>query len=277
MGPSSGVSSNTYGSGPGYGNEAGYRDANVADARNAGGSTNAGPHDSKVANKVDPRVDSDLDNRRNYSGTTDSQNVGPQNAGMNAGGRTNAGPHDSNVANKMDPRVDSDLDNRRNYPGTTDSQNVGSQDTGSGARGFDPSSTGSIGQSRGIDNHMTSEDNYSSSKEEKKSRTQPLTSDNKMTSEESYSNATQEHKSHSTTAHAEPCEMEPRAQPGHGSRMGQQNFGGGATGGSSYNDNNSGARGLSGPENPQQMNKLDPRGQGSNYQQNPVGNQRGGY
>jgi hypothetical protein len=129
---------------------------------------------------------------------------------------------------------------------------------------------------------MTSDDNYSSSKQEKKSHTQPLTSDNQMTSEDSYSNATQEHKTHSTTSHAEPCEMEPRAAPGPDSRMGQQtlgqqNLGGGATGGSSYNDNSSGARGPSGPQNPEQMNKLDPRVQGSNYQQNAVGDQRGGY
>src|SRR5690606_18954192 len=60
------------------------------------GSTNAGPHSSNVANKLDPRVDSDRDNRGAH-GTH---------------GSTNAGPHSSNAANKLDPRVDSDRDGR---------------------------------------------------------------------------------------------------------------------------------------------------------------------
>lgn len=50
------------------------------------GTTAAGPHSSSLANKADPRVDSDLDG----SGTI--------------------GPHSSGLANKADPRVDSDLD-----------------------------------------------------------------------------------------------------------------------------------------------------------------------
>ena len=53
------------------------------------GGASAGPHSSSLANKADPRVDSDLDG----SGT--------------------AGPHSSSLANKADPRVDSDLDGSR--------------------------------------------------------------------------------------------------------------------------------------------------------------------
>ena len=83
MGRSSGMGSNTYGSGPGSGNEMGtYHDSELdgwfpetgsslfmliidtltghVDTRNTGGSINAGPHDSKLANKKDPRVDSEL-------------------------------------------------------------------------------------------------------------------------------------------------------------------------------------------------------------------------
>jgi len=63
------------------------------------GSTNYGPHSSNLANKADPRYDSDLDHR----GTTT--------------GSTNYGPHSTNVGNKADPRVDSDLDGRAN-PGS---------------------------------------------------------------------------------------------------------------------------------------------------------------
>ncbi|OKL60511.1 hypothetical protein UA08_04267 [Talaromyces atroroseus] len=109
-------------------------------------STNAGPHDSNVANKMDPRVDSDRDGRPAYGntagsttgttpgnayGTTTGTNTGHRNTGntsgttgMNTGypatgdtygtttGSTNAGPHNTNVGKKVDPRVDSDLDSR---------------------------------------------------------------------------------------------------------------------------------------------------------------------
>jgi hypothetical protein len=93
------------------------------------GSTTAGPHSSNVANKLDPRVDSDRDGSRNagaasgtsgYSGTHTGNNVGG-NTGYGGGvsHSTNAGPHDSNIANKADPRVDSDLDGRGNRHGAS--------------------------------------------------------------------------------------------------------------------------------------------------------------
>ncbi|KAJ9611297.1 hypothetical protein H2200_004481 [Cladophialophora chaetospira] len=58
-------------------------------------SSNAGPHNSNAANKLDPRVDSDQDHRAKGNAFS-----------------SNAGPHDSNAANKLDPRVDSDQDHR---------------------------------------------------------------------------------------------------------------------------------------------------------------------
>ncbi|KAK5271688.1 hypothetical protein LTR99_001155 [Exophiala xenobiotica] len=83
------------------------------------GSTNAGPHNSNAANKLDPSVDSDLDGRENpgtiiggykqgtaggpYSGSTFGT------AGSGAAQST-AGPHDTDFMNKADPRVDSDKD-----------------------------------------------------------------------------------------------------------------------------------------------------------------------
>ena len=109
-------------------------------------------------------------------------------------------------------------------------------------------------------------------------------SDNHMTSEENYSTSTQEHKSHSSTSHTAPGQMGSQAQPGFGGGGqtnlggGQQNFSGGAApGGSSYNDNTSGMRGPSGGQNTDPMNKLDPRVNRSNEQQNTIGNQRGAY
>jgi hypothetical protein len=124
----------------------------------SGHSTNAGPHSSNLANKVDPRVDSDRDGNRvagnntsNYSssttgtsgltgshgthathGTTGSGLTGSHGTHGTTGAygssnqSTNAGPHDSNIANKLDPRVDSDRDGNRvagnntsNYSSTT--------------------------------------------------------------------------------------------------------------------------------------------------------------
>jgi len=80
-------------------------------------STNTGPHDSNLANKLDPRVDSDRDGSRNMG----AANYGPgghatgHNTSMLGGSHsTNAGPHDYNLANKADPRVDSDRDGSRN-------------------------------------------------------------------------------------------------------------------------------------------------------------------
>lgn len=70
--------------------------------------------------------------------------------------------------------------------------------------------------------------------------------------------------------------MDQTGQAGFDSRPQQQGFGGGgAPGGSSYNDPNQGARGSSGAPNPDPMNKLDPRVRGS--QQDTGGTQRGGY
>ncbi|EAL89059.1 protein dprB [Aspergillus fumigatus Af293] len=72
-----------------------------------------GPHGSSIANKMDPRVDSDMDNRGAY-GTTTTHGTG---AGNTFGTHTssNAGPHNSSMMNKVDPRVDSDMDNRARH------------------------------------------------------------------------------------------------------------------------------------------------------------------
>jgi len=116
-------------------------------------STNAGPHNSNVANKLDPRVDSDLDGSRNLGaasgtattghtthGTTGHTTHGTSglsgtHAGNTAGTHTgttggishstNAGPHNSNLANKADPRVDSDLDGRGNRHGAATGAGAG--------------------------------------------------------------------------------------------------------------------------------------------------------
>jgi hypothetical protein len=94
-------------------------------------STNVGPHDSNIANKLDPRVDSDRDNRGRHEtlgtgashGT--SHGIGSTTHGTTS---TNVGPHDSNIANKVDPRVDSDRDNRALLSGAGTAPALGSTD-----------------------------------------------------------------------------------------------------------------------------------------------------
>lgn len=77
--------------------------------------TGSGPHQSNVANKLDPRVDSDRDGSttmgRDTYGTQQSTGHGALGGGgIRSGNTQNAGPHQSNMANKLDPRVDSDRD-----------------------------------------------------------------------------------------------------------------------------------------------------------------------
>ncbi|KAL3424510.1 hypothetical protein PVAG01_03791 [Phlyctema vagabunda] len=113
-----------------------------------GTSTNAGPHDSNVANKADPRVDSDRDGRSGAGyGTAGHSTAGHSTTGAGYGTSTNAGPHDSNLANKADPRIDSDRDGRSaaGY-GTT-----GQHTTGSGLTGNQTSSHTTHGAGYGED------------------------------------------------------------------------------------------------------------------------------
>ncbi|KAI9043632.1 uncharacterized protein KD926_003402 [Aspergillus affinis] len=73
---------------------------------NGGDPARSGPHSSATANKMDPLVDSDRDNRARHEGMASSSYNTPGSSRASA----TAGPHDSNVGNKMDPTVDSDMD-----------------------------------------------------------------------------------------------------------------------------------------------------------------------
>ncbi|KAL8746262.1 MAG: hypothetical protein Q9190_001688 [Brigantiaea leucoxantha] len=111
---------------------------------NTSASTNAGPHSSNLANKADPRVDSDLDSSR--YGTGSGTGTTGTNYGRTTGTSTTAGPHSSNLANKADPRVDSDLDSgHRHGTGTTGSglTGTGASSTGYGSSGPGHATTGS--------------------------------------------------------------------------------------------------------------------------------------
>ncbi|PCH07224.1 Hypothetical protein PENO1_013720 [Penicillium occitanis (nom. inval.)] len=70
----------------------------------------AGPHQSDLANKLDPRVDSDLNNRAQYApGTTTTSNSHPGATSYAADPQANntLGPHEFDIKNKFDPRVNS--------------------------------------------------------------------------------------------------------------------------------------------------------------------------
>lgn len=124
---------------------------------NYGSTTNTGPHDSKIANKLDPRVDSDNDGSRtggtgntgaygssdtSYTGTGNTGSYGSTDTGYTGTGNTYSqtsgghGPHSSGIANRIDPRVDS----------TTGGANTGPTGT-SGTSGFGQSGTSGFGQS----------------------------------------------------------------------------------------------------------------------------------
>lgn len=69
----------------------------------------AGPHQSDLLNKLDPRVDSDLNDRAQYApGTTTTTNVHPgATTHVSNPDASNLGPHSSSLKNKLDPRVNS--------------------------------------------------------------------------------------------------------------------------------------------------------------------------
>jgi len=78
-----------------------------------------------MANKADPRVDSDLDGRGNRHGAATGGVFGASGSHATAGSGTaqnTAGPHNSDMLNKLDPRVDSDRDNSKTIGGNATHQ-----------------------------------------------------------------------------------------------------------------------------------------------------------
>jgi len=118
-------------------------------------SSNSGPHDSNLANKLDPRVDSDRDGANvgqyGYNSTHQGGLGGMGNTHQgHTHGSTNAGPHDSNIANKLDPRVDSDRDGQ--HPGQHQAQAYSQGQTGAygSTGGVGGVGGGHLGQTGGI-------------------------------------------------------------------------------------------------------------------------------
>ncbi|KAH8911927.1 hypothetical protein BR93DRAFT_33822 [Coniochaeta sp. PMI_546] len=110
-----------------------------------------GPHSSRTANALDPRVDSDRDGSHNLGGsqgygstTHTGYNTGAAGYGSSTTGSglghaapgpapNTAGPHKSDMVNKLDPRVDSDLDGSKTVGGNKTYQS-GTHGSGIGHR-----------------------------------------------------------------------------------------------------------------------------------------------
>jgi hypothetical protein len=145
---------NTVGAG-GYGDTTGHSTGHTGGlagntthgTHNTYGSDPTGPHDSRLSNKADPRVDSDhvggYGNTNHAGGLTGStaqtEGYGNQTGGGLSGttahgnhgqhgltgqgshlpgpAQNTAGPHKSDMLNKADPRVDADLDGSKTYGG----------------------------------------------------------------------------------------------------------------------------------------------------------------
>lgn len=100
-----------------------------------------GPHDSRVANAADPRVDSDRDGSHTAGRTAGHGEYG---SGLGTGSAEGAhGPHNSRIANAADPRVDSDRDGSKTV-GNTHSTGTGFGNTHTAGTGF-----GSTGRTTG--------------------------------------------------------------------------------------------------------------------------------
>ncbi|KGO76044.1 hypothetical protein PITC_012010 [Penicillium italicum] len=63
---------------------------------------NAGPHDSKLANKIDPLIDSEMENRTQFSGATDPQ--------MSSNAPSNMASHGQPRTQGVDNHVSSEVD-----------------------------------------------------------------------------------------------------------------------------------------------------------------------
>ncbi|KAF2274897.1 uncharacterized protein EI97DRAFT_93248 [Westerdykella ornata] len=124
-----------------------------------GHSTNAGPHSSNIANKLDPRYDSDRDNSATLGGgpgygthtgtgltTSTGTHTGTGLTGS-TGHSTNAGPHSTNIGNVLDPRIDSDRDGSHTVGGYGSTTGTGygthtGSHTGAGLTGSTGTHTG---------------------------------------------------------------------------------------------------------------------------------------
>ncbi|KAJ5111631.1 hypothetical protein N7532_002166 [Penicillium argentinense] len=255
-------------------------------SQNAPPMTKHGQNDNYPANKATG------DYAGGPSPDTRNSNAMPGNTSSFSSNDINADPYRKNLANESDPQVDSDLDNRAKQGAVASAP----QRSTAGDQGINSSNMPNRQQpyNQGVDNHTSSEDDFSKSTQEHRSHNQPgqYGSDANQVAgerdEDNYSTSTQEHKSHKTTSHVSPCpprtmgsERMPKNSAGQefDNRAAQPSFGGNAAGGSSYNEN----MGARGPDDMQTAAPLQKPGAGTGAgvnrapeQQNIAGDQRVG-
>lgn len=225
--------------------------------------TTAGPHSSNLANKADPRIDSDLDGSRNLgaaSGATGNSaytGTGTHTAGHNTS--SNHGPHNSNLANKADPRIDSDLDGSRNL-------GAGSTTTGNSAYTSPNAGTG-YGGTSGATTHSTSTTAgpHNSNLLNKVDPRVDSDRDGSRNLGTATGNTTGTHTGHTTGTHVGHNTHGTSgsvAADNHGARVGPGATTGGMTGagvGSHVTPGSGNAANTAGPHNSDLLNKVDPR------------------
>lgn len=218
-------------------------------------STNAGPHSSNLANKLDPRVDSDRDGSRNY-GAAQSGPGGAYNAqSTDAYGQqsTNTGPHSSNLANKMDPRVDSDRDGSRNY-GAAQSGPGGAYNSQS-TDAYGQQSTNAGPHSSNVANKLDPrvDSDRDGSRKYGAAQTGPGGNYNAQ-STDAYGNQSSNHGPHSSNLLNK---LDPRVDS---DMDGSRNMGAAQTGpGATHNAATGPARDTAGPHGSNMLNRMDPR------------------
>ena len=110
--------------------------SSTAEIHGIASATAAGPHSSNIANKADPRVDSDRDGRQAYghaTGATSGHGLSRSTSGHYGPATTTpTGPHTSN---KAEPRVDSDRDGRQAYGHGTSTHSGHGLSSGAGPHG----------------------------------------------------------------------------------------------------------------------------------------------
>lgn len=111
----------------GLGNTSSGYGSSTTGTTSYGSNTTSGPHSSNLANKADPRVDSD--NSKAYDSHNTTSGLGPSGTTTGAYGSTNSGPHSSNLSNKADPRIDSDNDRLRGPDSARDNYGVSTKST----------------------------------------------------------------------------------------------------------------------------------------------------
>lgn len=98
------------------------------------GSDIHGPHSSNTGNRVDPRVDSD-NSRYGTTAAAGQHGIGSDSYGRHNEYNTTSGPHASNMTNKADPRVDSD--NSRYTTGVSGSHGQFADTSTGGRHGYE--------------------------------------------------------------------------------------------------------------------------------------------